>query len=72
MKQLVYNAQTGNEEIAELPDTAPTEYPTEPPLTTEQEIAKLKSQVAISSQAAADANDTQQQLLDYLIDTGVI
>lgn len=38
----------------------------------EQRIAELEAKLAIAAQAAADANDTQQQLLDYLIETGVI
>lgn len=50
------------------------EWSSQPPVppSSEQRIAELEAKLAIASQAAADANDTQQQLLNYLVEAGVI
>lgn len=45
--------------------------PPSPP-SLEQQLAQLTTGLAIAQQAAADANDTQQQLLDLLAEAGVI
>ncbi|MEK3975498.1 hypothetical protein [Psychrobacillus sp. FSL K6-1267] len=86
MKKLVYNPQTGKmeevdltpEELAQmeidkntepLPPKFPLEY-----LLAEQDrqIQELKVKLIVSEQMVADSHQSQQELLEMLIDMGVM